>query len=198
MQFDPASMSSRDTYHWMTRLINPRPIAWVATVSSQGVANLAPFSFFNGVGAKPPTLLFCPANKPDGSPKDTLLNIRQTGEFVVNVVTLPFAGQMHQTAAELDYQIDEFEFATVKKQDSLMVDVPRVANAAAAFECELMQVLSLEEGPGAANVVIGRIVCFHVADELLNQDGSFDSSSLTTIGRMGDLEYAKTNNRFRL
>lgn len=198
MKFETTSMAPRDTYQWMTRLINPRPIAWVATISEKGVANLAPFSFFNGVGSKPPTLLFCPANKRDGSPKDTLLNIRQTGEFVVNIVTMPFAEQMHQTADELNPDIDEFEFATIKKSPSAKVRVPRVADALAAFECEVMQIISLAVGPGAANLVIGRIVCFHVSDTLFDQDGVFDSSSLPTIGRMGDREYTKTSERFTM
>ena len=102
MQFDPSEMHARDIYQWMTRLINPRPIAWVSSLSKQGIANLAPFSFFNGIGAIPPTLVFCPANKRDGSPKDTLLNIQEVGEFVVNVVTLPLAQEMHATAQEFD------------------------------------------------------------------------------------------------
>ena len=90
MQFEPSVMPPRDVYHWMTRLINPRPIAWVSSISNQGIPNLAPYSFFNGVGSTPPTLLFCPANRRDGSPKDTLANIQQVGEFVVNIVTVSY------------------------------------------------------------------------------------------------------------
>ena len=87
MQLDPGELSIRETYTWMVNLITPRPIAWVSTVSAAGVANLAPFSFFNGVGANPPTIMFCPANRRDGTRKDTLKNIERTGEFVVNLVT---------------------------------------------------------------------------------------------------------------
>lgn len=198
MEFEPASMASRDAYLWMTRLINPRPIAWVSSLSKEGVANLAPFSFFNAVGSRPPTLVFCPANKRDGSPKDTLLNVQQTGEFVVNVVTMPLAEQMYRTADELSPETDEFEFASLEKQSCSKVKVPRVAKALAAFECELLQVLSLAAGPGAANMVIGRIVHFHVADVLFDKDGEFDSEALTTIGRMGDREYTRTVQRFTM
>ncbi|MEC7679339.1 MAG: flavin reductase family protein, partial [Planctomycetota bacterium] len=129
MQFEPSVMPPRDVYHWMTRLINPRPIAWVSSISNQGIPNLAPYSFFNGVGSTPPTLLFCPANRRDGSPKDTLANIQQVGEFVVNIVTLPLAEAMHKTASELDPEIDEFDFASLEKRDSSKVKVPRVAAA---------------------------------------------------------------------
>ena len=116
MEFDLSNMSKRDIYLWMTRLINPRPIAWVSTLSKNGDANIAPFSFFNGVGSSPPTLVFCPANKGDGTPKDTLVNIQQTGQFVVNVVTMELAEKMSATAEELESDIDEFEFADVAKQ----------------------------------------------------------------------------------
>lgn len=198
MQFEPSVMPPRDVYHWMTRLINPRPIAWVSSISNQGIPNLAPYSFFNGVGSTPPTLLFCPANRRDGSPKDTLANIQQVGEFVVNIVTLPLAEAMHKTASELDPEIDEFDFASLEKRDSAKVKVPRVAAALAAFECELMQIHSLASGPGAANIVVGRIVAFHVSDSLLNDDGQFNSQSLNTIGRMGDLDYSTTDVRFSI
>ena len=191
-------MPPRDVYHWMTRLINPRPIAWVSSISNQGIPNLAPYSFFNGVGSTPPTLLFCPANRRDGSPKDTLANIQQVGEFVVNIVTLLLAEAMHKTASELDPEIDEFDFASLEKRDSSKVKVPRVAAALAAFECEVMQIHSLASGPGAANIVVGRIVAFHVSDSLLNDDGQFNSQSLNTIGRMGDLDYSTTDVRFSI
>ena len=191
-------MPPRDVYHWMTRLINPRPIAWVSSISNQGIPNLAPYSFFRGVGSTPPTLLFCPANRRDGSPKDTLANIQQVGEFVVNIVTLPLAEAMHKTASELDPEIDEFDFASLEKRDSSKVKVPRVAAALAAFECEVMQIHSLASGPGAANIVVGRIVAFHVSDSLLNDDGQFNSRSLNTIGRMGDLDYSTTDVRFSI
>ena len=198
MQFDPSEMHARDIYQWMTRLINPRPIAWVSSLSKQGIANLAPFSFFNGIGAIPPTLVFCPANKRDGSPKDTLLNIQEVGEFVVNVVTLPLAQEMHATAQEFDREVDEFEFVSIAKEQSVNVTVPRVAASLASSECQLHQVISLASGPGAANLVIGRIVGFSVADELFDSEGCFQAEHLSTIGRMGDQDYSNTLDRFRL
>ena len=105
---------------------------------------------------------------------------------------------MHKTASELDPEIDEFDFASLEKRDSSKVKVPRVAAALAAFECEVMQIHSLTSGPGAANIVVGRIVAFHVSDSLLNDDGQFNSRSLNTIGRMGDLDYSTTDVRFSI
>ena len=150
MQIDPTDLSTRDLYTWMVRLITPRPIAWVSTLSHQGLANLAPFSFFSGLGANPPTVLFCPANNRFGRPKDTLVNVRSTGQFVVNLVTESDAEAMNLTACELDADVDEFEFAAIDKADCQVVSPPRVANASAAIECQLQEAITLGTGPGGA------------------------------------------------
>lgn len=198
MQLNPAELSTRDLYSWMVRLITPRPIAWVSTVSADGVANLAPFSFFNGVGAKPPTIVFCPANKRDGTPKDTLANIQQNDQFVVNLVTESVAEAMNLTSADVLPDVDEFEMAAIEKLQSTSVSPPRVAASAAAFECELYQAIALGTGPGGANLVIGRILTMHVDDKLLDQQGNLDAARLNTIGRMGGDEYVRTSDRFTL
>lgn len=198
MDLDPADLSARDLYAWMTRLITPRPIAWVSTVSREGVANLAPFSFFSGVGANPPTVVFCPANRRDGRHKDSLANLLQTNQFVVNVVTEPFLAAMNLTAAEFDPDVDEFQAAEVQTVPSQQVIAPRVAEAAAAMECELVSHLPIGTGPAGANVVVGRIVWMHVSEQLFDQDQKFDAGRLQTIGRMGDLSYVRTSDRFDL
>jgi flavin reductase (DIM6/NTAB) family NADH-FMN oxidoreductase RutF len=198
MQLNPAELSTRDLYSWMVRLITPRPIAWVSTLSADGVANLAPFSFFNGVGANPPTIMFCPANQRDGTAKDTLANIRRNGQFVVNLVTESVAESMNLTSAEVEPDVDEFEMAAVDQLDSTCVSPPRVAASAAAFECELLQAIGLGTGPGGANLVIGRILNVHVDDELLDEQGHFDAARLKTIGRMGGDQYVRTSDRFSL
>jgi flavin reductase (DIM6/NTAB) family NADH-FMN oxidoreductase RutF len=198
MQIDPAQQSTRSLYSWMVGLITPRPIAWVSTIADDGTVNLAPFSFFNGLGANPPTILFCPANRRDGSPKDTLANIRQNGQFVVNLVTESFAEAMNQTAAEWAPDVDEFEMADVFKADSVIVRPPRVSDAAGALECELHDAIQVGVGPGGANLVIGRIVWMHVADHLLDDNGHLDASQLDTIGRMGGSGYVRTTDRFEM
>lgn len=198
MQIDPAAKRTRELYSLLVGLITPRPIAWVSTVSSSGVTNLAPYSFFNGVGARPPLVVFCPANRRDGSPKDTLANIQQNGQFVVNVVTDELAEVMNQTSAEYEPNVDEFEMTATAKAESIRVKPPRVAAAAAAFECELHQATQFGSGPGGANLVVGRIVWMHVADALFDEQGTFRGSQLCTIGRLGGTDYVRTSDRFEL
>jgi flavin reductase (DIM6/NTAB) family NADH-FMN oxidoreductase RutF len=198
MQFDPAEMSIRDIYFKMVQLITPRPIAWVSSLSNAGITNLAPFSFFNGVGANPPTIVFCPANRRDGSPKDTLRNIEQTGEFVVHVVPFAMAESMNQTAADYDSEISEIETCGLTTVASDRVQVPRLADAPAALECVLHQSIHLGSGPAGANLVIGRIVRIHVKDELFDDDGNINPAQLDTIGRLGGAGYSRTTERFEL
>ena len=198
MQLDPETLSARELYGWMVHLIAPRPIAWISTQSEIGTTNLAPYSFFNGVGANPPTVMFCPANNRLGEPKDTLANIRDTGEFVVNVVTEDCVELMNATSAEYDSEIDEFNATGVAKTASVRVRPPRVAHCKAAFECRLHQVITLGDGPGGANLVIGRLVTMHVADELMGPSQEFLRDELNLVGRMGGNTYTRTNDRFDL
>jgi len=198
MQLDPEQLSVRELYSWMVQLITPRPIAWVSTLSKDGVANLAPYSFFNGVGANPPLVMFCPANNRCGEAKDTLRNVRNSGEFVVNMVTEAMGEQMNQTAAEYAPETDEFVAAGVGKTKSSQVQAPGVAGCKASLECRLHQILEMGQGPGAANLVIGRIVWLHVAAELFNADDEFIAERLDTIGRLGGNAYSRTRDRFEL
>ena len=101
MKFDPEHIPVATLYQHLIRIIAPRPIAWVSTVSLSGVANLAPFSFFTGVGARPPSVVFCPSNRRDGTPKDTLKNILDNGEFVINAVPFRFAKSMNLSSTDL-------------------------------------------------------------------------------------------------
>ncbi|MGI9443241.1 MAG: flavin reductase family protein [Rubripirellula sp.] len=198
LQLDPQELSVRELYGWMVQLITPRPIAWVSTQAKDGVSNLAPYSFFNGVGANPPLVMFCPANNRFGEAKDTLQNVKQNGEFVVNMVTEAMAEQMNQTAAEYGPDADEFIAAGVSKAASVKVQVPRVENCKAAMECRVHQILELGQGPGGANLVIGQIVWLHVAADLFNDKDQFLSEEFDTIGRMGGNSYSRTGDRFAL
>lgn len=198
MIFDANEIRPRDVYRHLINIITPRPIAWVSTISSAGVPNLAPFSFFNGIGSRPPTLLFCPANKRDGTRKDTLLNVEENGEFVVNIVSYDLAQQMHDTSADYDFETSEFEVCGLTAADSESVKAPRVAEASASIECELLQSLHLGTGPGASNVVIGRIKIIRIDDAVLDADGFADADKLDTVGRMGTGGYTRTKDRFDL
>lgn len=198
MQLDFSTLSPRDAYQWMTRVIVPRPIAWVSTISAEGKTNLAPFSFFQGVCAKPPTLMFVPVNNRDGSKKDTVRNIEQVPEFVVNLVSHALAAPMNETAAVLPYGESEFDKAGLATAPSLTVRPPRVAAAPAAFECKLDRIVNIGEGPMAAHVIFGRILSLHVGDDLLGADGKPDSAKLDLVARMGGDDYATSRDLFAL
>jgi flavin reductase (DIM6/NTAB) family NADH-FMN oxidoreductase RutF len=198
MKVDVSTITARDTYRMMIELITPRPIGWISTLSPAGITNLAPFSFFNGVGASPPTVCFSAVNSRDGRVKDTVLNIEATGEFVVNIAGYDNRIAMNASSEELPYEESEFDACGVIAVASETVKPPRVADAKAHFECVLHQIVRIGEGPLAANLVIGRIVLIHIADDVLDDKGAIDPRRLDTIGRMGGDAYARTTDVFRL
>jgi flavin reductase (DIM6/NTAB) family NADH-FMN oxidoreductase RutF len=198
MIIDPAATPAREFYKYMISVITPRPIAWVSTLSPRGITNLAPYSFFNGVGANPPSIVFCPVNRRDGSKKDTLVNIEATKEFVVNVVPYALAGPMNDSSAEVPYEDSEFTLTGLTPSPSMKIKAPRVKEAPVHMECVLHQVVSVGEGALGANIVIGRIVWMDVADEILNAQKEVDPAKLDTIGRMGGMLYSRTTERFEL
>ena len=195
MKLDPQTMSPSALYHTMVSVIVPRPIAWVSTKSAQGQLNLAPYSFFTGVTANPPSVVFSPVNKNDGSKKDTVQNIEANGQFVINVVPHRLAEQMNLTSADFEYGVSEFEKAGLTEKPSEKVEPPGVLESPIQVECELMQIVPVGEGPGAANLVIGRILMLHVADDVL-VEGRIDANKLDAIGRMGGANYARTTETF--
>jgi flavin reductase (DIM6/NTAB) family NADH-FMN oxidoreductase RutF len=198
MESNAAQMEALSVYQHLIRLIVPRPIAWVSTVSMSGRTNLAPFSFFSGVGSKPPSLLFCPANRRDGAMKDTMRNVVEQGEFVVNIVSEDVCEVMNQTAAELPEEESEFEVFGVVETPSAVVRPPRVAGSPAQLECRLMQVIRLGEGAGAANIIIGEIVHLAIQDSVLDARGYADPEKMHVVGRMGGASYCRTLDRFEL
>lgn len=205
MEIDPASISHADRYKLLIGCIVPRPIAFVSTVSpDERHMNLAPFSFFNGVGSNPMTLLFCPANKADGSEKDTLRNCKPrdeggTGQFVVNVATEDYIREVAASSEMLAYGESEFELTGLTPAPSAMVKPPRVKESPVAFECETMQVVRTNPGaPAGGNIVIGRVVHVFVRDGLINERFHTDPAKLKAVGRMGGLGYTRTRDRFEL
>lgn len=198
MLLEFAQLRPRDAYNWMISTILPRPIAWVSTISVEGKTNLAPFSFFQGVTSNPPTLMFVPVNMRDGTKKDTVRNIEQVPEFVVNLVNYPLAEQMNRTSALLPYGESEFEAFGIVPAVSDRVRPPRVAEAPVAFECSLERIVQIGEGPLAANVVFGRIHVAHIADAVLGPDGKPDPAKLDLVGRMGGEMFARTTDTFSL
>jgi flavin reductase (DIM6/NTAB) family NADH-FMN oxidoreductase RutF len=204
MNVNPSSLSHSELYSLILSSVAPRPIAWVSTLSASGQPNLAPFSFFNCVCAEPPLLAFAPglrapkqAGSAHGEAKDTLRNIRETKEFVINVVTYELAEAINQTSGEYDASINEFELAQIAPAPSQVVKVPRVAASPVSFECRLYQILDFSTSPESGSLVIGQIVSIHVDDSHMKQ-GKLDRNSLDLIGRMGGIQYTRTTQRFEM
>ena len=198
MRLDFANLAPREAYQWMISTILPRPIAWVSTISAAGKTNLAPFSFFQGITANPPTLMFVPVNNRQGGKKDTVRNIEEVPEFVVNLVSQRLAEQMNATSASVPYGESEFEKFGIATTPSDLVRPPRVAAAPVAFECRLHQIVNIGEGPLAANVIFGRILTAHVSDDILGGDGKPDAAKLDLIGRLGGEAFTRTRDTFSL
>jgi flavin reductase (DIM6/NTAB) family NADH-FMN oxidoreductase RutF len=198
MRVDLTALHPRDAYNWLTHTILPRPIAWVSTISSEGRTNLAPFSFFQGVTASPPSLLFIPVRDRHGKKKDTALNLDQVPEFVVNTVSNSLAEMMNATSANLPYGESEFEKFGIESVPSERVRPPRVAGSLVSFECKVHQVVAVGEGPLSANVVIGLVQVVHLADAAMGADGFPDPAKMDLIGRMGGNRYSRTRDTFEL
>jgi flavin reductase (DIM6/NTAB) family NADH-FMN oxidoreductase RutF len=204
MNLIPSQISHNDLYAIILNSVGPRPIAWVSTLSASGQPNLAPFSFFNAVCIDPPLLAFAPGlrqpkqtNSPHGEPKDTLRNVRETKEFVVNIVTYDLLQPMNVTSGEYDSSINEFELAKVTPAPSQLVRPARVAESPVSFECKLHQILDFSPAPTSSSLVIGEVVSIHINDAHI-KNGKLDRNSLDLVGRMGGIQYTRTTNRVEL
>lgn len=198
MEWDPNALSIGSLYSLMIRAITPRPIAWVSTLSPAGISNLAPFSYFAGVGSNPPALFISIANRPDGSKKDSLRNIEASGEWVVNVVPYGLRESMVRTADELPYECSEFAHTGLSEVPSQRVRPPGVREAPIQLECQLLEIVRIGQGASAANSVFGQIVWIRIADHVLTNEGKLDPERVDTIGRLGGLSYCRTTDRFDL
>jgi flavin reductase (DIM6/NTAB) family NADH-FMN oxidoreductase RutF len=198
MIIDPGEHDFRNIYKLMVGAIVPRPIAFVSTISADGVRNLAPFSFFTAISANPPVICFSPMVRGgDGKRKDTLNNIEATREFVVNVVSEDFAAKMNVCSAEFPPEIDEFCESHLTPVPSDLVKPPRVKESRINMECKLLQVVHVSAKPLGGSIVLGEVLRFHVSDELID-DFKIDPQELRAIGRMGGPVYARTTDRFTM
>jgi len=198
MVVDPATTEPLNVYKLMIGAIVPRPIAFVSTVSADGVRNLAPFSFFTGVSANPPVIAFSPMRRAkDGGQKDTLNNIEATREFVVNVVSEEFAQKMNMCSEEFPPEVDEFQVSGLTPVTSDLVKPARVKESHINMECRLVQVVHVSPKPLGGSIVLGEVVRFHVDDALV-ENFRIDPDKLHAFGRMGGNTYARTTDRFDL
>tara|TARA_Y100000758_G_scaffold128704_1_gene90848 strand:- start:1079 stop:1699 length:621 start_codon:yes stop_codon:yes gene_type:complete len=199
MIIDPTKQSFKDNHKLMIGSIVPRPIAFVSTKSADGILNLAPFSYFNGVCSNPPTIMFAPARRGyDGLTKDTLNNIQDTNEFVVNIVSEDFVKPMVACATDYEKDVDEFEISNLTPADSLKVAPPLVKESKVSFECQLNTIVEIGKAePGAGFVVIGTIVMFHVDDKVY-KDGRIDLKELNPVGRLAGNSYTRVFDNFNV
>jgi len=193
---NPSEHDYRDIYKLMVGVIVPRPIAFVSTISADGVRNLAPFSFFTGISANPPVICFSPMVRgTDGSRKDTLRNVEAVKEFVVNVVSEEFAEKMNVCSVEFPADVDEFEMSGLTPVASDLVKPPRVAESHISMECRLVEIVEVSSKPLGGSLVIGEVVRFHVDDALID-NYKIDPDKLHAIGRMGGPTYTRTTDLF--
>ena len=198
MIVNPAEHDVRNIYKLMVGVIVPRPIAFVSSVSPEGIPNLAPFSFFTGISANPPTVCFSPMiRSSDGNRKDTLNNIEATGEFVINVVSEEISVPMNISSIEFPPDVDEFREAGLTPIESDLVKPPRVKESPVNMECRLVQVVHVSPKPLGGSLVIGEILRFHIRDELFD-NFRIDPDKLHPIGRMAGSNYVRTTDRFDL
>jgi flavin reductase (DIM6/NTAB) family NADH-FMN oxidoreductase RutF len=205
MILDPKQVSPRELYKVLIGSILPRPIAWVSTISKSGKLNLAPFSFFTVASAFPPVVCFSPAyaktvtvgDHTEVVPKDTLRNVRETKEFVVNIVSQNLVEQMNQTSGDYEPGESEFEAAGLTAVPSQMVQPPRVGESLVNMECKLRQIIEFGNQPMAGNLVLGDIVCIHLDDKVY-KEGHIDVDVLQPVGRMGGFWYSTVKDRFEI
>jgi len=189
MQIDPGTLEPRDAYGLVISCVVPRPIAWVSTRAADGALNAAPYSFFQALTTRPPLVMISGGHRRDGRRKDTRANIEETGEFVVNVVGEDSAQRMVDCSAAFEPEVSEFDEVGLEPAPSVKVAAPRIAECKVAMECRLDRVIEVGHGGGA--MVLGEIVWFHVADDVLNDDGkTVDPTKLKPVGRLGGKLYA--------
>jgi len=197
MILDADALDATQTYKLLIATVVPRAIGWISTLSKDGIPNLAPFSFFTVVGRRPPLLSISMQRKSDGvTLKDTLVNIRDTGEFVTNLVTVGTIDAMHRTAIELPPEKDEFDATGLEKAPSIVVKPPRVAVAPISMECVVHRIFTVGEIEGQEDhVVWGRVVRYHVRDDVWLEGGRIDTAKLAPVGRLA-AEYTLVDNVF--
>jgi len=199
MIIDPATKDPFDVYRLLVGSIVPRPIAFVSTLSAQGVPNLAPFSFFTAASANPPVVCFCPMIRGGERPKkDTLVNIEATKEFIVNIVSEDIAEKMNLCAGEYPPDADEFQISGLTPMASDLVKAPRVKESRVNMECKLVEIVTVSPKFLGGSIVLGEVLRFHVQDSMINGLHEIDPDQLRAIGRMGGPIYSRTRDRFEM
>ncbi len=198
VQIDPAQVSALDMYKLLIGSVVPRPIAFVSTLSTDKKGNLAPFSFFNGVSSNPPCVMISVGHTAQGEMKDTLRNIEDTREFVINSSNEWLAEPLVHCAAQYPFGVNEMEKVGLTPIDSVIVKPPRVKESAVHFECKKYGSLPVGNGgPGSTVLIVGEIVMAHV-HEAAYRDGKILFEHLKPIGRLGGSAYGMVTDTFEI
>lgn len=194
LSIDPSKIPTKDLHQYILGAVAPRPIAFASTLSTDGVPNLAPYSFFNAFSSNPPILIFSSNRRvANNTTKDTLKNVEDTGEVVINVVSHAISRQMALTSIEYPPEVDEFKKAGFTPLPSTLVKPFRVAESPVQMECVVEQILPLGEGGGAGNLIFCKIVMMHISEEILTESGRIDPHKIDLMGRMGRFYYARAS-----
>lgn len=198
MQLDFSALSPLDAYRWLASSVTPRPIAWVSSRSPEGVANLAPFSFFQVISDNPPTLLVNVNTRDDGSLKDTLRNAQASGELAIQLVSFAQAEAMNASAAVLPHEVSEFEHCAIASTPCERIDVPRVVGAPVTFECRVAQIQPYPAQQPNSHLIFAEVLLAHIDDALLTEQGRLDPLQLDLVGRLGGSAYCRTRDVFNM
>ena len=198
MYYDTAKNNHGLPYNPFKALTVPRPIGWISTVSKDGIGNLSPYSYFNGLSYNPPFVMFSAGNRVDGSKKDSVLNAEETGEFVVNVSTWDTRHQMNDTSWIMESEKDELLETGLTPISSINVKPKRVAESPVHFECKYHQTVELPGKEGFHHVVIGQVIGIHIKDEFITDDGIVDVLKMRVIARLGYNDYTLIEKTFSI
>ena len=179
--------------------VAPRPIGWITTINADGAVNLAPYSYFNAISEQPPMVIFSSAPHSNSSHKDSIRNVIETEEFVVNIVSSALGNAMNITSGGLPYGESEFTAANLEMADCETVSVPRVATSPAALECKLWNAVELPKPDNADSgiMVVGTITGIHIDDKVI-KDGKVDVTAFQPLARLGYMDYARITNVFSM
>lgn len=198
MEFDPLNLEQSAVYKLLTGSVIPRPIGWISTIDTNGINNLAPFSYFNAVGEDPPHVMFSTVRGNDTN-KDTLNNVLATKQFVVNMVTEEIVEQMNLTSQAVNSNIDEFLLAKLTPIPSVKIKPMRVKESPITFECELVHHYFLENHKtGGACIIIGRIVMMHIDESVLLDNYKINMETYKPVSRLAGSNYSKIGEIFSI
>ena len=191
--FTPEELTPGQRHHYLLGTVNPRPICFASTLDKDGRPNLAPYSFFNIFSSTPPVFIFSVNTRRDGSIKDTLQNVKDVPEVVINLVNYPMARQMAICGVEYDTGINEFEKGGFTPVPSEKVKPFRVKESPVQFECRVLETRAMSEKPGAANLIIAEALLIHMDEMIFADENTIDPQKIDMVGRMGNFNYCRAS-----